>query len=246
MHSFLSLIASYLFSPLYWIIALLLAGFFFRKAVFKKICFGFGLLLFLVFGNAWLLNSYASNFQPAPVFIPTGKVFSCGIIAGGFASPDIDGNGIFNSAADRFIQALRLFKSGNISHILINGGNGKQELKSFREASWVKNELRIMGVPDSVILIEDASNNTKENAANAKKIFDSLQLTPPYLLISSAHHLPRASLLFKNAGVQTVAYPCNYIAGRGINSITGIIPSLNVLDTWGIYLKETAGYYWYK
>jgi uncharacterized SAM-binding protein YcdF (DUF218 family) len=246
MHSFLSFLASFLFSPLYWIIALLLAGFIFRKAVVKKSCFGFALLLCLVFGNEWLLNSYAKSFQPAPVFFAAGQVFSCGIIAGGFASPDIDGNGIFNSSADRFIQALRLFKSGTISHILINGGNGKKQMKSFREAHWVKNELLIMGVPDSVILIEDESNNTKENALNAKKIFDSLQFSPPYLLISSAHHLPRASLLFKKAGVHTVAYPCNYIAGRGISSIAGIIPSLNVLDTWAIYLKETAGYYWYK
>ena len=246
MHPVISSIASYLLSPQYWILALLILGIFLRKSSVKKTCFFLAIVLLMLFGNAGLLNIYARSYQPAPLIIGPNTVYSCGIIAGGFASPDIDGNGIFNSSSDRFIQALRLYKTGNITHVLINGGNGKKEVKTFKEAKWVKNELVVMGVPDSVIIIEDASDNTKENALNAKIIFDSLLLPPPYLLISSAHHLPRATLLYKNAGVQTVPYPCNYIAGRGITSISAIIPSIGVLNTWGIYLKETAGYYWYR
>ena len=246
MHAFLSSIASFIFSPLHWIILLGITGMLIRKPLLKKIFFGTALLTFFIMGNGWLLHSYARNFQPSPVALSPDKVYSCGIIAGGFASPDIDGNGVFNSTSDRFIQALRLFKTGNITHILINGGNGKKELKTFREAEWVKNELIIQGVPGAAIIVEDESNNTADNARNAKTIFDSLKLIPPYLLISSAHHLPRATLLYNKAGVQVVPYPCNYIAGRGIASMTDIIPSLNTLNTWSIYLKETAGYYWYK
>ena len=150
-----------------------------------------------------------------PVVISTGIAYSCGIVPGGFASPDADENGYFNSTADRFIQAVKLYKLGEIKHILISGGNGKADKKNFREGAWVKGELTAMGIPDSVIFVEDRSNNTSDNAIYAKQILDSLQLKPPYLLITSAHHVPRASLLFKNAGIPTVAFPCNYIAGRG-------------------------------
>ena len=72
-----------------------------------------------------------------------------------------------------------------------------------------------MGIPDSVIFVEDRSNDTFDNAVYAKQILDSLQLSPPYLLITSAHHIPRASLIFKNAGVITAPFPCNLLKEGG-------------------------------
>lgn len=246
MHQLASSVLSFLLSPLIWIAMLVISGFLLRKKSLKKICWVLALTIFLVFGNGWLLNWYARQFQPGPVSLTAGTVYSCGIIPGGFASPDIEGNGNFNSTADRFIQALKLFKQGHISHVLVSGGNGKKEMKTFREAAWVKQQFVIMGVPDSVIFIEDQSNNTSENVANSKRILDSKLLPPPYLLISSAHHLPRASALYKKSGVPVVEYPCSYIAGRGIPTMADMIPGLGTLQTWDTYLKETAGYVWYR
>lgn len=246
MHQLASSLLSFLLSPLLWVLIMILAGFLFRKKNYKRTCWILAGILFLVFGNGWLLNWYARQFQPAPVKLKPGTTYSCGIIPGGFASPDIDGNGVFNSTADRFIQALKLFKQGHITHIIVSGGNGKKELKTFREAAWVKQEFITMGVPDSLIFVEDQSNNTAENVANTKSILETRRLAPPYLLISSAHHLPRASVLYQKSGINIVAYPCSYIAGRGISTIADLKPDIGVLQTWSVYLKETAGYLWYK
>ncbi len=246
MHALLSTLASFVLSPIAWVCALLILSFIARHRSWKKYLRLGAVFIFLLFSNARLLDWYAGLYQPSPVKLAGGQVFSCGIVAGGFASPDKDGNAIFNSTADRFIQVLKLYKQGHITHILLAGGNGKKELATFREAAWVKKELVEMGVPASVIFMEDASNNTLDNARNSKLILEAQKLPAPYLLISSAHHLPRASLLFKKAGVQTVAYPCSYIAGRGIGTWKDFIPSLGVLHTWDIFLKETAGYYWYR
>ena len=202
--------------------------------------------IFLVFSNPVLVNWYADHWQPARKEIPAGKIYSCGIVAGGFASEDGQRKGYFNATADRFIQALKLYKQGTITHILVSGGNGKRDSKNFREGAWVENELLAMGVPDSAVLVEDRSNNTADNALNAKRIFDSTGLKPPYLLISSAHHLPRAMLLFKKMGVQTEPFPCNYIAGNSRISLSSFIPRPGVLYTWEFYFKETFGYAWYK
>lgn len=246
MHQFASSLLSFFLSPLLWIVLLVLASFVFKKRSVKKICLVAAVVVFLLFGNGLLLNWYARQFQPAPLALNPGTVYSCGIVPGGFASPDIDGNGIFNSTADRFIQALTLFKQGFIKHIIVSGGNGRKELDSFREGAWVKQQFIILGVPDSAIFIEDRSNNTLQNAVNTKYILDSKHLPPPYLLISSAHHLPRAQLLYKNAGVVTVGFPCSYIAGRGIPTLADLKPDLGVIQTWNVYLKETAGYLWYS
>ena len=245
MHHLASDIVSFFLSPLNWVFVFVVAAYFVRKGSHKKICRIMAVCIFIVFGNQWLLTWYAKKWQPEPVAINNNLKYSCGIVPGGFASPDAEGKGYFNSTADRFIQAEKLYKLGIIKHILISGGNGKFDNSNFREGSWVKNELSIMGIPDSVIFVEDHSNDTFDNAAYAKQILDSLQLSPPYLLITSAHHMPRASLIFKNAGVITAPFPCNYIEGRGDVSFSSFIPNPSVLPKWNYYLKERAGYLWY-
>ncbi|MEO6328090.1 MAG: YdcF family protein [Ginsengibacter sp.] len=247
MHQLASSVSAFLLSPVSWIVILLVTGYFLRKPLLKKICRILALFIFLVFSNGSLLEWYAKKWQPGPVIIAEGVVYDCGIVPGGFASPDADENGYFNAAADRFIQALKLFKLGKITHILISGGNGKINKKNFREGAWVKKELIVMGIPDSVIFVEDRSNNTFDNALYAKQILDSGRLKPPYLLITSAYHVPRASLLFSNAGIAVVPFPCNYFAGRSANfSFPSLLPQFGVLAGWDMYLRETAGYYWCK
>ncbi len=246
MHLVASVIMSFLLSPCNWIIVLIIAGYIFKKPSLRKLCRIAALCLFLVFSNQWLLDCYAKYWQPAPVTINKNITYSCGIVPGGFASPDVDGNGYFNGSADRFIEAEKLYKLGTIKNILINGGNGKEIDKSFREGAYVKDQLVIMGIPDSAIFVEDESDNTADNARNAKHIFDSLQLKPPYLLITSAQHIPRASLLYESAGIPIVEFPCTYIAGRNTFTLSSLLPTVSVLLTWNIYLKETAAYLFYK
>jgi uncharacterized SAM-binding protein YcdF (DUF218 family) len=225
---------------------LIVAGFLFRKKGWRKACFFLALIVFLVFGNSWLLNVYARNWQPAPAVLAPGNTYSCGIVAGGFASPDAHAHGYFNSAADRFIEVMKLYKTGKIKTIMISGGNGKPDANSFREAAWVKGQLVQMGVPDSVVFTEDRSDNTAENALNTKQVLDSLQLKPPYLLVTSAYHMPRASLIFKKEGLDVLPYPCNYTDGIGKTEIVDFIPRPSVLMSWDTYLKETFGYWWYR
>ena len=246
MHQIASSILSYILSPITWIILFLLGGFYIRKTSLKRLCRIFALIIFLVFSNEFLLEWYENNWQSRPIALAAGTTYSCGIVLGGFAGPDADGNGYFNGSADRFIQALKLFKLGRITHILISGGNGKDENKDFREGAWVKTQLHIMGVPESIIFVEDRSNNTFDNAYHAKQILDSLRLRPPYLLITSAFHEPRATLLFKNAGLATIPYAANYEGGAGNFSFSKLLPHLSVLLGWETYLKETVGYLWYK
>lgn len=246
MRQLASSLLSFFLSPFNWVILLLIGAYFFRRSSLKKTCAILALCIFLVFGNQWLLHLYAKNWDAPQVVIPAGTTYSCGIVPGGFASPYAGANGYFNAAADRFIQAVKLYKLGGIKHILISGGNGKTDEENFREGAWVKGELISVGIPDSIIFVEDKSNNTWDNAIYAKQILDSLQLKPPYLLITSAFHIPRASLIFKNAGLSIVPFPCNFSGGRGNFSVRDLVPGPSTLLGWDIYLKETAGYIWYQ
>lgn len=245
MHQFLSSVLSLVLSPFNWIVVLLIAAWLLKKRKVKKALLIFSLCLFVIFGNAFLLNVAVKNYQPAKASIDTLAVYSCGIVPGGFASVDTDSEGYFNSSSDRFIQAVKLFKLKKITHMLISGGNGKTEDADFKEAAWVKNELVQFGVPDSLIFIEDRSNNTRDNALNSKRILDSLHLPPPYLLITSAFHLPRAKITFQNAGLPVDGFPCNYSEGMDSFSWDDLLPRPSVVLGWDRYLKEAVGYLWY-
>jgi uncharacterized SAM-binding protein YcdF (DUF218 family) len=246
LHQLGSAILSYILSPFNWIVLLLIAGYLIKRKGIRRTCRITALIIFIIFSNAYLLNEYAKHWQPAPRNVSDIKVYSCGIVPGGFGSTDPDENGYFNISSDRFIQATKLFKAGKISHILINGGNGKKNKVNFREGVWAKKEFIAMDIPDSVVYVEDRSNNTLDNARHAKQILDSLALQPPYVLITSAYHVPRASVVFKNAGVAIEPFPCNYMNGRSVTDAGSFIPHLSVLYDWELFLKETIGYYYYK
>lgn len=241
MHQFASAVLSWILPPFNWLVSLLLIAWIVKKRSLKKMALILAAVVFIVFGNQWLFNWYVKKWQPPPVEVNPALQYSCGIVPGGFASPDENANGYFNSSADRFIQAVKLYKIGEIKHLLISGGNGKTDDKSFREAAWIKRELLTFGVPDSIIFIEDKSNNTKENAVNSKFILDSASLQPPYLLITSAFHIPRAVLTFRKAGVAVDPFPCNYTAGMGKSTLSDLIPWPSNLLNWNVYLKEAVG-----
>jgi uncharacterized SAM-binding protein YcdF (DUF218 family) len=247
MHNIASQLLSFFASPATWILLLILLPYFLKKSGQKKKCRFMAIAVFLLFSNQWLLDAYARYWQPAPRKMDADTTYSCGILLGGFGSPDEKENsGYFNSGADRFIQALKLYKTGKIQHIFISGGNGKAEVKTFNEGEWAMNELKAMGIPATAILFEDRSANTADNAANTKKILEAAALKPPYLLITSAYHMPRAKLMYTYAGINTIAYPCNYSLGKGPFSLWGIIPNPKLLVEWNPLLKETISYWLYR
>lgn len=197
-------------------------------------------MVFVVFSSPALFNAYARWYQPAPVKLPPNTEYSFAIVAGGFGSVGADGDGYFNSASDRFLQAVRLYKTGAVKGILISGGNSKKNDAGFQEGRWAKGQMVQFGVPASAILVEDRSDNTRENATNSKKILDSVRAKPPYLLITSAFHMPRAQRLYKQTGLDIIPYPCNYTEGRGPFTLSDLIPQVSLLSSWSKYIKESV------
>lgn len=241
----LSKLLFFAISPTFWITFFLVASLTTRSRRYKKYFLRTSLILFIIFSNPLLLNLTARWWDAKETSLPPGQTYSSAIVMGGFASEDFHGHGYFNTTSDRFIQALKLKLNGTVSHILISGGNPSLLPTDFRESDWVTQQLEEFQVPDSVILNENRARNSFENAAYSRQILDSLHLRPPYVLITSAYHMKRATLVFKKMNIPVVPYPCNYIAGMGRTDLGDFIPSFGVLGTWEMYLKEFVGYWVY-
>jgi uncharacterized SAM-binding protein YcdF (DUF218 family) len=68
-----------------------------------------------------------------------------------------------------------------------------------------------MGIKEQDILLEEHSRNTEEEARYIKPIVGAT----PFLLVTSASHMPRAMGLFRKLGMQPIAAPTDYLAKRG-------------------------------
>lgn len=227
--------------PLSWALGLLTAILIVKnKKIKQRLTIILTLVLF-IFSNPFLFNHFANLWDIGAVPLNNKSPYSCVIVLGGFSSGDANGNGYFNTSADRFIQGLKLIKTHRASHILISGGSGNLIPDKFFEADWVKTQLKEFGVPDSCVLIEDRSRNTIENAAFSKVILERNHLRPPFILVTSAFHMRRSLGIFKKTNIAVVPYSCNFIADYGQTIFADFLPDANVLYKWNIYIKEMTG-----
>ena len=225
--------------PLTWILALFIASFIIKKPKLKRRLLVTAVVLLFVFSNPFLFNNVARLWDIYPVKLK--GPYSCVIVLGGFASEGPSGSGHFNGACDRFLEGLKLMDTHQASHILISGGNGGLIPDSFKEADWVKSQLKLFNVPDSCVLTEDKSRNTIENAAFSKIILEKKHLKPPYLLVTSAFHMRRSIGIFKKDSIAITPFPCDFTAGSARFSPDNFIPDADILGSWNIYIKEFIG-----
>ena len=93
------------------------------------------------------------------------------------------------------------------------------------------------------IIIENQSRNTKENAINSAKILDKKN---EYILITSAVHMKRSILCFKNVGLKIIPFSVDNSMSFSSNKIEYILlPRSRVLENWEELIHEIIGYYVY-
>lgn len=226
--------------PFTWVLALFLYAVFCKKQKLKQRFLVTGVIMFYFFGSTLPIKLFARMWD-VDAYPPSGKTYSAEVLLGGFASEGTDGNGLFNSSADRYIQATILLTNHNAAHLLFTGGNADIKPGQFREGNFVKAELQKMHFADTSILIDNQARNTIENAQNAKKLLMQSGLKPPYLLVTSAFHMRRALLIFKKVGMEVVPYPSDFII-NGKLAFSDLLPNAEAFSLWSKYIKEIAGY----
>ncbi len=205
----------------------------------------FGMLLF--FSNPWIINELARCWEigqrePDTITQP----YDVGIVLGGYtetsaASP----NGVvtFSRSGNRIMQALALYKTGKIRHILLTGGSGRILGEEATEATASRWYLQQVGVPDSAIWVEERSRNTLENALYSRHLLDSIAPNSRNLLISSAWHLRRAKACFDRVGLPCDLFGTDFFTEQDLgNPFHWIQPSWECLMKWDYLLKEWVGW----
>ena len=231
----------FLIKPLTWVLILLGFSLFLRKKRLKQRMLVSAVFLVLVFSNTWLFNQFA-KLSEAPY--PVLKHYDVGILLGGFSSINTNQQIAFTSAADRILQTILLYRQGVIKKILISSGSANLFEQGVKEADLAADYLRQIGIPDSAIIVESQSRNTKENIQYSFAIIDEKHLGDGLLIVTSAWHLPRAKLIVQQQEkYKPDFYPTHHLSTTDLSWDDYIIPNVETLNNWGVLIKEWVGYF---
>ena len=138
---------------------------------------------------------------------PTG-VISLGGAFDTVVSP-ARGEVALNEAAERLTVVAELARRYPNARIVFTGGSGRLIYGGATEAELAARLFESFGIAKERIVLEDKSRDTDENARFTKEL---LQPTPAerWLIVTSAHHMPRSIGVFRAAGFPVEAFPVDY------------------------------------
>lgn len=112
------------------------------------------------------------------------------------------------------------------------------------EARWMAEVLEEFGV--SSILREDRSRDTRGNALHSARLLREAGLERP-LLVTQAHHLPRAIRAFEQAGVEVIPAPTGAFIAPDNGMSPGVFrPRASALRMSWLAMHEYLGIQWYR
>ncbi|MBF9237587.1 YdcF family protein [Hymenobacter sp. BT683] len=246
----LSKILDFVLLPTVWLLALLLGALVARQPRRKRQFLVAATALLLITTNSALVNEALLAWEQAPVALaalPThadAAVLLTGITAVNKSPHD---RVYLGPGADRLTNALWLYRAGRVRRIIISGGSGAVVKKSQTEAAELATLLRLAGVPNSAIMLEDQSRNTRENALFTKRLLAPYPDIDSLVLVTSAFHQRRALGCFRKVGLQPVAFPAGYRSSdRGNTPDYWLLPNPGALENVSLLVHEIAGWLIYK
>ena len=106
------------------------------------------------------------------------------------------------TTALRLAEGIRLFHTLGGAPVLILAGDGPWE----QVAERMKAYAQALGVPPAKLRSETQSKDTYGNAVGVRSIVKD----QPFLLVTSASHMPRAMGIFQRLGMKPIAAPADY------------------------------------
>jgi uncharacterized SAM-binding protein YcdF (DUF218 family) len=245
----LSKILFYIALPVVWLVGLLLYAVFTKKKRGRNLALKVAAILTVVLTNPFVINEALLAWELPPKTLAQVPVSDAGIILTGITSLDKSPHDrvYVERGADRVLHTLWLFREHKIRQIIISGGSGSIKSVYSTEAAELKKILLQAGVPEKLILLEDKSHNTHENALFTAQLLQKHPGIQSLVLVTSAFHMRRAAACFRVAGLNPVVFPADfYSIDRSFYPLNLMVPSASAFAKWHVLLHEILGFITYK
>lgn len=237
-------VASFLLPPLS-LIVLMTAGMALlkRRPRLGKMLIGLGLVLLYALSTPLVAGSLFRLLQAAPLpesadLSGVGAIVVLG--AGRYErAPEYGGDTANAYALERLRYAARLQRRTGLP-ILVTGGaptGGIPEAQFMQEV--LEKEWKV-----PVRWTEGASDNTRENALNSRRILAGEKIAK-ILLVTHAWHMPRAQAAFERAGFEVIPAGTRFSLPKAAE-LMDFVPEAGALRASAHALHEAIGLVWYR
>ncbi len=117
-----------------------------------------------------------------------------------------------DASAQRMTAPVALLRQYPHLLLLFSGGQSDVIARVTSVADAAREFYVSMGLPPDRLLYERAARNTYENAVLSAKV-PGVDKTQPWLLVTSALHMPRSMALFQREGWNVTPYPVDFRTG---------------------------------
>lgn len=247
-----SKVLSFALQPLVWALGFLLAGLIlrhWRQRLGLGLCWAALAALVL---SGWtlppdlLLRRLESRYPALPVDADVQRFVGVVVLGGALTNSRIweaYQQVALNEQAERMTAAVGLLRKHPHLKALYTGGIASVPPEGRTEAQRARQFFDEMGVDPKRMLYEDRSRNTAENATFSATV-PSVDPRQPWLLLTSANHMPRSMGVFVKAGWNVTPYPVDY---RNDGTLDWLDFSLDDGPRdWRLVLHELLGYYVYR
>jgi uncharacterized SAM-binding protein YcdF (DUF218 family) len=242
----LSQLLSFLITPFTWIVALILLALFLKNKKWSRRCMVYAVAVTLFFSNSFISDEFVRLWEypitPDSAMLPSYDVGV--VLGGGMITIDAQSKRMtFRNNLDRVMQAVELYKEGRIKRMLFSSGSGSLVYRDMLESTLLRKYLVSIGIPDSVILVDSTSDNTRENAINSALILKKEFPKGKILLITSAIHMRRAMACFNKEGIKVTPYSTDKRTGARFWDFNhDFVPNIGALGAWESLIHEIIGY----
>jgi uncharacterized SAM-binding protein YcdF (DUF218 family) len=155
------------------------------------------------------------NRYPAPTAEAVGRHVGVIVLGGATEHSDIyqaHGQVPLGQAAERLSVPAGLMRQHPNLQLVFSGGEGRLLATGVSEAELAKAFYQQQGVDMSRVMLEGGSRTTRENAIQVAALLGE-RCKQPWLLVTSAWHMPRSVPEFETVGCQVTPYPVDFRTG---------------------------------
>jgi uncharacterized SAM-binding protein YcdF (DUF218 family) len=150
-----------------------------------------------------------------------------------------------NEAAERMTAMAELVRRYPQAHIVFSGGSGRLIYDGVTEAELAVRLFESFGIERSRIILENKSRDTDENARFTKELVLP-KSDERWLIVTSAHHMPRAVGAFRAVGFPVEAFPVDYRTRGAIDLLRPFSPLSDGLRRTDTAMREWIGLIIYR
>ena len=144
----------------------------------------------------------------------------------------------FGEAAERMSVPAGLLRQHPKLALVFSGGEGRLLLTGVTEAELARVFYQEQGVDLGRLTLESGSRTTRENARQVAALLGA-RCQEPWLLVTSAWHMPRAMAEFESVGCRVTPYPVDFRTGA--NTAWSDYALARSLVLWQTALHEWPG-----